>query len=438
MRGDDLGPEGNSAGGQRQQAKAEPLCDGGQTSSASGNGDEPISAALEPTAGLDTSEVLEATEDILTLLPYDARILTVGDGNFVFSEALVTKRPRAEGNCVSLVATTLDSEAEIVNLYAEATARLARLRSAGVEVICGVDATKLGEEGHLAGMEPFDRIVFNFPLLPVRAHERGTRTADVHVANRVMLVAFMERVVKLLKRDGLVIIASKDCFPYSWWRLECLPQWAGGELPLLAMLPWRLTEYPSLYDGPCNVNRDASVKPTDAVIFIYGRSSMEDKEVESKVGNGKSSAPAIVVAFDAALKARSRAGKRPLPDLPAFTCDICGVRGMRTKAELGLHMGGKIHKKRASLEQRWEERLAGVPPVLALGTGVKRRRAAERTACRDVEPPSADKASEGSCADVAGLDVEQASGVAVVGMSEACTDGGEVVSCSDDAQESNR
>merc|ERR1712151_1408752 len=117
----------------------------------------------------------------------------------------------------------------------------------------------------------FDRIVFNFPLLPVRAHAKGTRTADVHCANQKMLVEFLRKAPGLLKPDGIVVIASKKCYPYSWWRLDALPKWADSELQHIASLPWQYTEYPSLYSGPCNVNRDAAVKPTDAVIFFYAR-----------------------------------------------------------------------------------------------------------------------------------------------------------------------
>ncbi|CAE7515263.1 unnamed protein product, partial [Symbiodinium necroappetens] len=70
--------------------------------------------------------------------------------------------------------------------------------------------------------------------------------------------------------------ADGDCYPYSWWRLESLPEWAGGQLAFMGAVPWQYTEYPSLYGGPCNVNRDASVKPTDATIFLYAHRDSEN------------------------------------------------------------------------------------------------------------------------------------------------------------------
>merc|ERR1711920_286007 len=113
------------------------------------------------------------------------------------------------------------------------------MRSNGAEVVCGVDATCLAD-GPLGGSSRFDRIVFNFPLLPVTAH--GTmRSADVHLANRANLASYLRTAPALLQKDGLVLIASKDCFPYSWWRIEALPTWSGGELQFLGMLPWRCT-----------------------------------------------------------------------------------------------------------------------------------------------------------------------------------------------------
>jgi len=85
-----------------------------------------------------------------------------------------------------------------------------------------------------------------------------------------MLVDFLGGAARLLTSNGLVLLASKDCYPYSWWRPEALPQWTVGDLELVAEIPWTRTEYPTLYRGPCNVDRDMAVKPTDAVIFVFG------------------------------------------------------------------------------------------------------------------------------------------------------------------------
>lgn len=325
-------------------------------------------AAQDVLAALRDPEVAAANCQAATLLPASCRILAVGEGDFAFSEALVASRSAnagaADGQLLGeLVATSFDTEAEVISKYARGATRLEGLRRAGTEVICGVDATRL-EEGPLVGARPFDRIIFNFPLLPASAH-RGYSCADVHLANREMLSAFLRAAPAFLRTDGLVIIASKDCFPYSWWRIESLPLWSGGGLAFLGMLPWGCTEYPRIYNGPCNVNRDAAVKSTDAVIFVFARQAS---------GEGVAGG---FVASD-----WHRTGGRPrttgTTSLSQFRCTICRIGALSSEKDLAAHEAGKIHRKRAQLEQRWEEvRTSGLPlkalAAARAGTGGSRR-----------------------------------------------------------------
>jgi hypothetical protein len=227
---------------------------------------------------------------------------------------------------------------------------LERMRFAGVDVRCGVDATCLGSDGcPLAGATPFDSILFNFPLLPVSSNQPRDGTADMCVANRTMLVAFLRAAEGLLRPGGNVIIASKDLYPYSWWRIEALPKWTGGQLRLQEMLPWEFTEWPSLYQGPCNVNRDARVKSTDGIMFIFGFAAVGDDrscngvspEFEWRQGGGS--------------------GIRLATPAGAFSCDICRLHGMSSEKDLAAHRAGKIHRKREDLERRWDRAFAAMP-----------------------------------------------------------------------------
>ncbi|CAL1172745.1 unnamed protein product [Cladocopium goreaui] len=103
----------------------------------------------------------------------------------------------------------------------------------------------------------------------------------------------------------------------------------------------RYTEYPSLYCGPCNVNRDASVKPTDAVIFLYvhRESSTFRHAIEAAASSWKyCCSPGVLQGpFD-------------------FRCEVCHV-STRTAADFAAHNAGKMHRKRVALEEHWEAAL---------------------------------------------------------------------------------
>ncbi|CAE7188709.1 unnamed protein product, partial [Symbiodinium sp. KB8] len=143
----------------------------------------------------------------LQLLPGGCRTLAVGEGDFAFSEGLSASRS-CTGSAPELVVTCLESEEDIRSQYADADQRLARLRGAGAKVICGVDATEL-LKGPLVDEEPFERIVFNFPLLPAKVHKPRASSADVQIANRAMLVEFLRGAAAFLRKDGLLLIANK-------------------------------------------------------------------------------------------------------------------------------------------------------------------------------------------------------------------------------------
>eukprot|EP00434_Breviolum_minutum_P007049 symbB.v1.2.006221.t1/scaffold340.1/size245066/7 len=141
----------------------------------------------------------------LELLPTKCRTLAVGEGDFVFSEALAASRGSQSG---TLVVSCLESEAECVDQYAGVQQRLQQLRDYGAEVICGVDATRL-TSGPLMGLAPFERIIFNFPLLPMKVHKPRASNNDVQIANRAMLVEFLRGAASFLRKDGVLLIANK-------------------------------------------------------------------------------------------------------------------------------------------------------------------------------------------------------------------------------------
>lgn len=279
----------------------------------------------------------------VVLFPPGRRTLAVGEGDFAFSEGLVAARQRL--GPVDLVATSLDSEEEVIACYAGAAARLARLREAGAELHFGVDASCLSIS--LFAGQPFDRVVFNFPLLPARTNSSRSAGVDMIIANRRLLVSFLDGATALLKPGGLVVITSKDCYPYSWWRIEALHEFTTrGSLRHLEELPWKCTDYPHLYNGPCNVNRDAAVKPTEAVAFVF------TQRIHHLFSNCRSRSRDE--ASDWGGNSRSGSGEPLSGRFGLHRCGICRVGGLTSAQDLAAHEAGKIHQKRLELEHRWD------------------------------------------------------------------------------------
>jgi len=185
----------------------------------------------------------------------------------------------------------------------------------------------------------FDRIVFNFPLLPAATLPRCS-AMGAQIANRAMLVSFLETASEVLAPQGLIIIASKDCYPYSWWQIESLAEWARGDLVFAGKLPWSHTEYPLLYTGPCNVNRDQSVKPTDAFVYLFCK---ELHHIEQATGG------ASLRGIGWSHGTRRTSG--------SYSCNICHVGGLASVQDLAQHEAGRIHKKRVALEECWKAAL---------------------------------------------------------------------------------
>jgi len=291
----------------------------------------------------DCAEKVELPSRVI-LFPSGARVLLVGEGDFVFSEALVSARQTSPP---WVVATSLDSEEEVIMRYADARRRLMTLREAGAELHFGVDARHLSNVRPLAHQK-YDRIVFNFPLLPMGMNPLRGAGSDIIVANRLMMVAFLRAAAPLLESGGLVVIANKDCYPYSWWRIESLPEWSGGALSLAAELAWDVTEYPQLYAGPCNVNRDAAVKPTDATIFLFEHNGSDRLGGGNGSGNDRHGFAHL-----------DRRGVLRSFRKTQWNCKLCGLYGLPKQEELAAHEAGKIHKKRVGLEQRWAKAFKG-------------------------------------------------------------------------------
>ena len=92
------------------------------------------------------------------------KILLIGEGNFSFARALVISPPESLQYLPpsNVTATAYDTEAECCSKYPDAAEIINALREKGVEILFGVDATKLEKHSSLRNRK-FDRIVWNFP-----------------------------------------------------------------------------------------------------------------------------------------------------------------------------------------------------------------------------------------------------------------------------------
>ena len=91
------------------------------------------------------------------------KILLIGEGNFSFARALVVDPPSCLEHlpAANVTATSYDSEDACFSKYPDAQGIVDTIRQRGVEVLFGVDATKLHKHPVLKGRR-WDRIVWNF------------------------------------------------------------------------------------------------------------------------------------------------------------------------------------------------------------------------------------------------------------------------------------
>lgn len=109
-------------------------------------------------------------------IPFNStdRVLLIGEGDFSFARALVRlwKDEAAGGDGSSststfmpptnITATAYDSEVDCYTKYPGAKAIVEEVRESGVQILFGVDATKLEKVYALNGKR-WDKIVWNFP-----------------------------------------------------------------------------------------------------------------------------------------------------------------------------------------------------------------------------------------------------------------------------------
>ncbi|PPQ69434.1 hypothetical protein CVT25_004825 [Psilocybe cyanescens] len=131
-------------------------------------------------------------------VPFDPtdKILLIGEGNFSFARSLILDAPVQLQTLPpsNLTATAYDSEEECYSKYPEAEAIVSFLRSKEVEVIFGVDGTRLEKHSRLKGRK-WDRIVFNFPHAG-----KGIADQDRNIlSNQLLILGFLRSAANSLQ-----------------------------------------------------------------------------------------------------------------------------------------------------------------------------------------------------------------------------------------------
>jgi 25S rRNA (uracil2634-N3)-methyltransferase len=163
-------------------------------------------------------------------------VLLLGEGDFGFAASLAT----LWGDCSRLVATAMQSEAEVLS-QAGAEDNVETIRACGGTVLFGVDASRL-HSGHDAGRKRgFDRVVFNFPLVS------GGRPKDppaITGANQLLLREVFQNAStgSFLAEAGELHITVPRGQPYEGWSLPTLAKLA--KLRVKRAVPFEMSCFP--------------------------------------------------------------------------------------------------------------------------------------------------------------------------------------------------
>ncbi|XP_057757802.1 uncharacterized protein At4g26485-like isoform X1 [Arachis stenosperma] len=193
------------------------------------------------------------------------RILLVGEGDFSFSLSLAT----AFGSAHNLVATSIDSQENIVKKYSNGINNVRELEERGCLVLYGVDAKEMSQHFFLK-TQRFDRIVYNFPHVGFLYPENSYCQIQL---NKRLVKGFLSNAKILVRKEGGEIhVTHKEGDPYSKWGLVKKAEKRG--LVLQQAVPFFKDDYPG-YD-----NKRAHGKLCDAS-FPIGESNTYKFKLQS-------------------------------------------------------------------------------------------------------------------------------------------------------------
>jgi len=195
------------------------------------------------------------------------RILTVGDGDLSFSDALIKHHAPA-----SLTATVYDSLATLSDKYNDHFYQ--SLKKQNVQVLFEFDICNESSWKNLT-KQSFDVVIFQFPLLPAfksfNEFQQKCSTVNTNTLNRRLLRQFLLNSSNhFLDPNGqqLCYITSKDVAPYRQWNIENSLH-LYTDINYLGSIPFDINQFPGYQVR--NVDRDKHVKDTNGITYVWSK-----------------------------------------------------------------------------------------------------------------------------------------------------------------------
>lgn len=201
------------------------------------------------------------------------RVLTVGDGDLSFSDALSNTFSNTH-----LTASIYDSEQVLREKYQDHA--LDSLINKQYSVLTSFDVTNYTcWEKRIS--KQFDVVIFQFPLIPAFVDRQAflDQALSVNTLNRRLLRYFLIYATRYaLDPNGpmLCIITSKDVKPYCEWDIEGTLN-LGLDINYLGQMPFEINQFPGYKIR--NVDRDKHVKDTSGTSYYWSQKASSSDEL---------------------------------------------------------------------------------------------------------------------------------------------------------------
>ncbi|WP_354624990.1 class I SAM-dependent methyltransferase [Psychromonas sp. MME2] len=260
------------------------------------------------------------------ILEKNWRILTIGDGDLSFSNALQTTYGPA-----TLTATVYDSLEAMRDKYDDLFYQ--QLTENKIQVLFEFDVTAPKTWQGLT-KHSFDLVIFQFPLLPgfksLEEYKARCNGINVNTLNRALLRSFLvHSFAHFLDPKGqqLCFITSKDVNPYRQWNIENALH-IDTDIHYLGSSPFNIDNFPNYRVR--NVDRDKHVKDTRGITYAWS--------LHKNHSLAKQLTPAMYQLNNC--------------------CSMCQVGPFINEVDRNKHNNSVKHKKMVEFEKLWAIKLS--------------------------------------------------------------------------------